>query len=143
MGLDQYLHAKRFIWFNEEDLADTLKLMFPGIRHRKTRELVVEALYWRKSNAIHKWFVDNIQNGSDDCGHYSVSREDLESLRDLILEVLKSRDSSKLPPQSGFFFGSTDVDQGYWQDLEHTAAGIEQALSDFDEKWDFEYYSSW
>jgi len=143
MGLDQYLHAKRFIWHNEEDLADTLKLMFPGIRHRKTRELVVEALYWRKSNAIHKWFVDNIQNGSDDCGHYSVSREDLESLRDLILEVLKSRDSSKLPPQSGFFFGSTDVDQGYWQDLEHTAAGIEQALSDFDEKWDFEYYSSW
>ena len=23
---------------------------------------------WRKANAIHKWFVDNVQDGVDDCG---------------------------------------------------------------------------
>ena len=39
-----------------------------------------EVGYWRKANAIHKWFVDNVQNGEDDCGDYSVSKELLEEL---------------------------------------------------------------
>lgn len=39
-----------------------------------------EVGYWRKANAIHKWFVDNVQNGEDDCGDYSVSKELLEKL---------------------------------------------------------------
>lgn len=39
-----------------------------------------EVGYWRKANAIHKWFVDNVQNGEDDCDDYSVSKELLEEL---------------------------------------------------------------
>lgn len=39
-----------------------------------------EVAYWRKANAIHKWFVDNIQDGIDDCGNYEVTKEDLEEL---------------------------------------------------------------
>lgn len=36
--------------------------------------------YWRKANAIHNWFVENIQNGVDDCGTYEVTKEKLEEL---------------------------------------------------------------
>ncbi len=36
--------------------------------------------YWRKANAIHRWFVNNVQNGEDDCGTYYVDIEKMEEL---------------------------------------------------------------
>ena len=45
--------------------------------HRRLEE---EVGYWRKANAIHKWFVDNVQDGVDDCGYYEVSQEQLKNL---------------------------------------------------------------
>ncbi len=43
--------------------------------------------YWRKANQIHKWFVDNVQDGNDDCKTYYVSTEDLEKLLNICKEV--------------------------------------------------------
>ena len=143
MGLDMYLNAKRFLWHSEEALSEDIAHHFPELKGKRVKEVIVEALYWRKANAIHKWFVDNVQEGTDDCGNYDVSREQLAELRELILEVLASKDASKLPPQAGFFFGSTDVTDWYWEDLKSTAERIEQVLTDFPEDWDFEYSSSW
>jgi hypothetical protein len=143
MGLDMYLNAKRFLWFNEDELSGKVAEAFPEIKDKRVKEVIVEALYWRKANAIHQWFVDNVQEGEDDCGDYYVSREQLAELRDLVLEVLASRNATKLPPKAGFFFGSTEVDDWYWQDLQSTAEGLEKVLSDFSDQWEFEYHSSW
>lgn len=41
--------------------------------------------YWRKANQIHKWFVDNVQDGNDDCKSYYVSTEDLEKLLNICI----------------------------------------------------------
>lgn len=47
--------------------------------------------YWRKANAIHKWFVDHVQDGEDDCEyHHEVTKEVLEQLRDVCKTVLDS-----------------------------------------------------
>ena len=46
-----------------------------------------EVAYWRKANHIHKWFVDNIQEGIDDCRDHYVSREDIQKLVDLCKQV--------------------------------------------------------
>lgn len=112
--------------------------------------VVVEAMYWRKCNAIHKWFVDNVQKGIDDCGHYPVSQEDLKNLLNTINKVLKSKKLAPelLPPQSGFFFGSADLDQYYWEDLKDTKKKLTDLLSKFKDgdigwDWSFEYHSSW
>jgi hypothetical protein len=107
------------------------------------KEVTVEAMYWRKANQIHAWFVKNCQEGEDDCGHYYVGREQLQELRELILQALKDRDSKLLPPTGGFFFGSTDVDQYYWQDLQSTADRLERIIVEFPDAWEFEYHSSW
>jgi hypothetical protein len=48
-----------------------------------------------------------------------------------------------LPAQSGFFFGSTDYDQGYFQDLENTIEILKTVLSEDNEWSDFYYQSSW
>ena len=144
MGLDMYLNAKRFLWHNEETLSATVAQAFPEIKDRRVKEVIVEAMYWRKSNQIHKWFVDNVQEGVDDCGNYDVSRDKLEELRQLILKVLDTKDTTLLPPQEGFFFGSNKVDQYYWEDLRDTAEKLDKVLTDFPlENWYFEYHSSW
>jgi hypothetical protein len=100
--------------------------------------------YWRKANAIHKWFIDNVQNGEDNCGRYYVDREKLRELIDLCRKVMESRDSGELPPQAGFFFGSTSVDDGYWDDLQHTIDQLQAVLDDAKfAGLDLHYQSSW
>ena len=49
--------------------------------------------YWRKANHIHKWFVDHVQGGDDDCKRYSVSLNQLSELKDACKTVL---DASRL-----------------------------------------------
>lgn len=89
-------------------------------------KVAAEAIYWRKANQIHKWFVDNVQNGVDDCGSYEVSLEQLRKLYDLCVEALEKKDESLLPTSSGFFFGSTEFDDYYWKQLEYTADSIDE-----------------
>jgi len=142
MGLDMYLNAKRFFWHTDE-LGSKIAELMPELKGKRVQEVIVNAIYWRKSNQIHAWFVENVQEGVDDCGHYYVSREKLEELRQLILEVLANQDASKLPPQAGFFFGSTTADEWYWDDLRRTEVELSQVLEDLPTSWDFEYHSSW
>lgn len=53
--------------------------------------IMEEVGYWRKANHIHSWFVENIQDGADDCKyHREVTKEDLEELLDVCEAVLKS-----------------------------------------------------
>lgn len=44
--------------------------------------------YWRKENSIHKWFVEHVQDGIDDCEyHHECTKEILEELLDTCEEV--------------------------------------------------------
>lgn len=140
MGLDMYLTARRFYWSSEEmppipDAPEGYKL-----------DYVIYAVHsWRKANAIHDWFVRNVQDGVDNCQDYYVSREELEKLRNLCIEVVDGAPpEDRLPTTEGFFFGSTEYDAWYYSDLKETIAVIDKALKDFPEgRWDFRYSSSW
>lgn len=150
MGLDMYLFARRYISEYNENEKKVLDKINPITKEIlcgfPVRELVVEAMYWRKQNHIHKWFVDNVQNGKDDCGYYSVSHEDLRNLLDTINKVLKSRKLAEelLPTQSGFFSGGTKIDDYYFHGLTYTKNGIEKILSGMNEwDWIIQYHSSW
>ena len=152
MGLDMYLKARKFInnWdYRPEDKPINQAIREAvGLGHRNDEDadvyITIGVGYWRKANQIHKWFVDNCQKGVDDCRESYVSREKLETLLALCKETLETKDASKLPPQSGFFFGSTEVDEWYWADIEHTIKTLESALNDRAlDNWDFEYQSSW
>ena len=145
MGLDMYLNARRHLWFNEDKLKAQVAESFPELGDVDVKEVVVEAGYWRKANAIHKWFVDNVQNGVDDCGSYEVSTEQIKELLDLVVEVLQNRDKASvlLPTQSGFFFGQTQYDDYYFEDMEVTKKILENLLEPKWNRWYFEYHSSW
>ena len=102
-----------------------------------------EACYWRKFNALHNWFVANIQDGVDDCGSYEIQIENLNDCIATLKEVAKTKNHKLLEPKSGFFFGSTAIDDYYWQSIDNAIDQLEK-LRDFD--WNdnrFFYRSSW
>lgn len=110
-------------------------------------KIIEEVAYWRKANEIHKWFVDNVQGGDDDCSaHRELTREDLEELLALCELVKKQpeRAGELLPRQSGFFFGDTAYDEWYFDDIDETISQIGNLLADHDfANYKLYYVSSW
>ena len=49
---------------------------------------------WRKANQIHKFFVDNCQEGNDNCQRHYVSTGDLKMLLDRINTILEIQNTS-------------------------------------------------
>ena len=139
----------------------------------KISNIEEEAGYWRKANAIHNWFVENVQDGVDECQTSYVDTEKLKELLEICKKVKASLENSPkrtiqvkngwdgekdtfidveifedigvaeelLPTQGGFFFGSTEYDEGYLQDINDTINIIEEAL--LTEDADFYYHASW
>ena len=148
MGLDMYLHARCYIsTYNDENKAqlDAINAAIPGRGEITFNQLIGEAAYWRKDNHIHKWFVDNVQDGRDDCGTYYVDRDKLRELRDVCREVLADHSKAKtlLPTRDGFFFGGTEYGEYYYDALTYTADQIDKLLDPKYDHFDFEYHSSW
>lgn len=126
----------------EEDFGDLDNISSPSA------ELKVKVAYWRKANQIHKWFVDECQDGKDECQLAWVERDKLKELLGLCKELLKDKSveqaKEKLPTASGCFFGDTDYGKYYWQGLEETVRQLEPILANPKfEKWSFYYKSSW
>lgn len=149
MGLDMYLTAERYYmgekYFNDPAGVRIFDAAVADVPEGYTVKAVrVEAAYWRKANQIHAWFVDNVQNGEDECRPHYVEREKLQELIDLCKRAIETKDASLLTPRGGFFFGSTEIDEYYWDDLQNTIDQLFKALRSFDEKdWTFEYCSCW
>ena len=164
MGLDMYFNSKRYISeFNDADkeLQTKVKdIVAPFVDDWKVQEVTYKVGYWRKANAIHNWFVQNVQDGEDDCKEYYVSSESVQELYDTVVECLNGGVEvalEKLPPQDGFFFGSTQIDEWYWQDLEETKRMLQPIIDAYNEskelgsksythpvfQYEFYYRSSW
>lgn len=147
MGLDMYLTKRTYVWKdydkNKRELCDiVLPDKYSAIKPERIKEVVEEVAYWRKANHIHKWFVEKIQGGKDDCGDYYVSHAQLKELIEACKAVLLNRDKASeiLPTQSGFFFASTDYDEYFFTDCQDTVNELEPLL---EEKGEFYYHSSW
>lgn len=151
MGLDMYVTAKRFMWHTDDDtLGKSVLQLFPEMAGKRVSTVNVEVMYWRKANAIHKWFVDNLQEGKDECQETFFQPADLYPLQELCRTVLAERERAHelLPSQSGFFFGNTEYDEWYFKDVERTLKWLDEllvkdALDGKLKEWDFYYQSSW
>lgn len=158
MGLDMYLEARKFVsGYNfepideqnsYENLLDAVGLSKSDLSPEASPfiYLNVNVAYWRKVNAVHSWFVENVQGGEDNCQRADVSREQLAELLDVCKQV--QADNSKaeelLSTQGGFFFGDTTFDEWYFQGVDSTIDQLTKILNNpkFD-GWDFVYQSSW
>jgi hypothetical protein len=152
MGLDMYLDARRFMWAFDDgtgkdaEMVRKIREAVPELGDMRLQYVTAEAAYWRKANAVHDWFVKNVQDGKDDCGYYDVDREQLEELANICDQVLQDPEqaSELLPTASGFFFGSTNYDEWYRRNVEYTRDRLRDILGREElNGWDFQYHSSW
>lgn len=150
MGLDMMLYRRQFLrtdeaWKNTDKV--TLIRNGESVVLINPKYLTEEVAYWRKANHIHKWFVDNVQGGVDDCKEYEISVNQLRELVGLCKAVLNVPEDAEniLPPQSGFFFGSTAIDDYYYEDLRSTIDQLEKVLADDPDNWQYQYFyrASW
>lgn len=129
-------------------------------------DVTEEIGYWRKANAIHNWFVENVQNGEDDCETYVVSKDKIKELKKICERVYDSLDDNDmkkvvnedgfeeevynnteiaeelLPTVDGFFFGGTGYTKWYKDsllDTIHICNDCEFVADDME----FLYHSSW
>lgn len=165
MGLDMYLSARKYVnkidWsiLDKQADLDYAAATFPqwnnivnaaGLDHVADEKDIygvsvsVNCAYWRKVNAVHKWFVDNVQDGEDNCQEYYVSHAQLKELLTTCRQALFNKDPKELPPSSGFFFGTYDIDEWYWNGIKSTITQLSKLteLPDFEEL-SFYYQSSW
>jgi hypothetical protein len=160
MGLDMYLSKRHYVknWDHTPvEFRHTVTVTRAGqVRQDINPDAVTyvteECAYWRKANAIHKFFVDTCQEGVDDCRDFAyVSRETLVDLLSRCRAVLKdiTLAPTLLPTESGFFFGDTLYDEYYREDLQHT---VDVLKAEFDTQRDvgvrgytpeYGYHSSW
>lgn len=159
MGLDMYLEKRIYIGaqYDHRKISGKIEIYEDGkpikVNFKNVSTISEDVGYWRKANQIHKWFVDNVQDGKDDCGEYYVSEEQLKELYDLCKKVIQTAKLEKgeiitnpeeiaeiLPTTSGFFFGSTEYDRWYMQDIKDTIEILEPLLK---QNGDFYYSSSW
>jgi hypothetical protein len=168
MGLDMYLtkdfYVKNWDHYKPEQRWDiTVNRggdVASEIDPSKISNITVDVAYWRKANAIHKWFVDEVQGGTDECQRSYVTPEQLADLVDRCERILATVTPAfgavtcdaelageLLPTQDGFFFGSTDYDEWYIEDLKTTVAQLKPELALEPEEgawgWDYHYQASW
>lgn len=92
----------------------------PGIQPNRISSVDEELMYWRKANQIHRWFVENVQFGTDDCRSYYVHPEKLSELLGLCEKVIEA---SKLV--SGTISNGEVFEKGTWVALRQPGKVIE------------------
>ena len=148
MGLDMYLTAERYVCpYSEKEQNDfnVVKEVFPLVKDFPLTDVVFQVGYWRKANAIHKFFVDVVQDGVDECQKTWVATEYLEDLKLLCQQVIDYPDKASLilPTKKGFFFGDIDYDDYYFQYLQDTIDIITKLEPLMEPGFDFYYQASW
>lgn len=138
MGLDQWIEKNVYIGANYSHRKVNLQIEAVideeplNINTDKVTYITEEVLYLRKANAIHAWFERRLEGPLENCRKYSFSKEDMEDLLSDVRKVLANPDlaSEILPTQSGFFFGSTEYDKWYFEDLKAVEQALSEALKD-------------
>ena len=162
MGLDQYLTAKKYIakwsygdgykdrWVTQE-FQDALPMDAPDItQYSQFAGISIEypVGYWRKANAIHNFFVQEVGGGVDECQEMWIDRDVLVDLRERCSWVLQAEDMEEMAKEmgletvDGFFFGDTSYGDWYKEDLKLTVEICDHVLS-LPEEYSIFYQASW
>lgn len=126
-------------------ILKTTKLGLDLYFHRVKRK---EIGYFRKVNFLVAFFE---KRGYDrhDYSDWQVQLDDAQDLLRICNEVLEDHSKAEelLPTTGGFFFGNTDYDEVYFDDVREVAEFCESTLipqlENLDEDSTIEFYASW
>ena len=100
--------------------------------------------YWRKANHIHAWLI---KNGTERIEDYfcHISIDKLKELKNVCENVLDDHSLAHtvLPTQAGFFFGGTNYDEWYYEDLKETIRILETIIDAHTDEYRYVYVASY
>lgn len=135
MGLSMYLYKEIYIseFQGKTSLIEPIKDLVGAKDESGNFEHVivyVPAIYWRGIDSIHKWFVDTVQEGCDNCATYHVETDQLKELLEIVREKLKGKPDKMSDAQMG--------------EMERTRKELEREIKFAEEeKCTFAYRASW
>lgn len=101
----------------------------------------------RKANHIHKWMCDHTDwdDDRDNGDKLEIPVERIKTLMAFMKAVLLDPDmaSTYMPRSSGFFFGSLEYDQWYFDDIKKTLEALEQYLDENPDAETITYWAWW
>lgn len=166
MGLDQYFYEKRYLRMkakalkNESDRPSIRVEAYTDIRGQKHDAEIIDGVsslirqvgYFRKANEIQAFIEDKYAadfGGDINCKDVYLTKDVIMELYDICKELLAIKGkkkftevaAEKLPTCSGFFFGSTEYDEYYKEDLRQYVNMVDKMDLD-NENIDY-YYHCW
>ena len=117
MGLDMYLKKKTYVKNWDHTPKDqihkiTVKLggkTHPSIKPERISYIEEDVAYWRKANAIHRWFVKNVQGGIDECQTSYVELAQLKELVDACKQVIDGTETVQGDVNVGLIFPDSNI----------------------------------
>lgn len=150
MGLDMYLEAKRYVAPYDAQTEPMRHAIGAAIGYVPPKEkpgedasllevsgVTVRVGYWRKFDALHQWFVSNVQQGHDDCRAAFVSVDTLIELEEQLEQVGDD-------PASASEYFTADSDETLEEDdVDYTLEVLHHAKRLQAQGWDIYYRASW
>jgi hypothetical protein len=165
MGLDMYFYKKTYVknwdFMGAKErhqigvkLGDEFR---KDIKPERITFITEEVGYWRKFNALHRWFIMNCADGIDVCQEIPVTIKKIKDVLDVLNEVKTILNKSGLavklvndfngesfenvyereqevrnilPPTQGFFFGGIEIDEWFKMSVEESIKIFTEVLKD-------------
>lgn len=152
MGLDMYLYKETYVknWsFHKPEQKWNITATQGGkpsrIRPERVSTITEEIAYWRKFNALHAFIVNHFADGVDECQKIFLYDEQLKKIHHTLKTILDdtSLAGELMPPSQGFFFGSDEIGEWYWKDVENAYKVFSEILSDGEDYREYYYQASW
>ena len=150
MGLDMYLYKKTYVknWeHTPKERKHTITVKQGGkkrtdINPDRISEITESVGYWRKFNALHSWFVQELGDGVDDCKELYFGRDKMKELLEILKKVKTILDNSpkkKIQVHTGWANGKETYEEGEAYDTDEveellpTASGFFFGGTEYDD----------
>ncbi|AZS49752.1 hypothetical protein DM558_02675 [Entomomonas moraniae] len=95
------------------------------------RDQLSEVGEFRKVNALLQWVNNNVMS-VENCAYIPISKEVLEILQGTLNQLTTDNCQELFPTQEGFFYGSTEYDEHYWEDVADVKVWVDETLAHFE-----------
>lgn len=101
--------------------------------------------YFRKVNFLIPFVESKIGHELEDCKTVKLTKADLVELVERCEEVLADHDKAEklLPTRDGFFFGGTEYDEWYFDDVKEVHDEVSDLLSTMTGRMKASFYAWW
>lgn len=163
MGLDMYLYVKKYesccswrgdyekkkVGFYPEELKEIGEQIDKN--NFMSKETLYQVAYWRKSNMIHRYFIERCADGQDDCSPVYVQLKDIKDLVQLCRDVIAHPEDGpeSYQPQEASSLAAQIMKTGIsvtwntpWRSLKPVISFMEER-KEKGEDWSLEYHASW